>query len=148
MQSAKSEAEELLNVVLPYAEELLSKHGEFFPFGAAMNRLGGISHESAFPGSEQPPSSEVVDLLRRAFRSAGRSGDYRATAIAYDARVQVPGTESKTDAVAVELDHRESYSVVVFFPYALSGGSVEIGSPFARAGTCEIFGSATTRGDA
>jgi hypothetical protein len=148
MQSAKSESEELLNAVLPFAEELLAKHGEFFPFGAAMNHLGGISHIAGYTGSEQPPSSDVIDLLRTAFHSAGHSGEYRATALAYDVQVQVPGTEAKSDAVAIELDHRDSYSVVVYFPYTLSGGVVEVGSPFAQAGSNEIFGSMQRRGDA
>jgi hypothetical protein len=29
----------LLNVLLPFAREMLAKHGEFFPFAAAMSRI-------------------------------------------------------------------------------------------------------------
>lgn len=150
MQSAKSESEELLNVVLPFAEELLAKYGEFFPFGAAMNPLGGISHVAGYTGSERPPSSDVIDLLRSAFRLSGRSGEYRATALAYDVRVRAPDSDSdaKSDAVAIELDHQDSYSVVVYFPYTLPEGVVEFGPPFAQAGSNEIFDSMSSRGDA
>jgi hypothetical protein len=148
MNRAKSEAEELLNVVLPFAEELLARHGEFFPFGAAMNHLGGISHQAAYSGTEQPPSSELIDLLRSAFRSAGRSGECRATALAYDVRTQLPGSETKSDAVAVELDHIDSYSVVTYFPYVLTNGAVEFGSAFARAGENNVFDSRHGHSDA
>jgi hypothetical protein len=139
MHSAKSECEDLLNEVLPRAERLLAKHGEFFPIGAAMNLHGGISHIAGYTGSERPPSKELIDLLRSAFRTAGRSGEYKATALAYDVTVQLPSGNTKSDAVAIELDHTNSYSVVVYFPYSISNGVIDIGPPFAQKGSSGIF---------
>ena len=137
---AKSETEELLNVVLPLAEELLAKHGEFFPFGATMNRQGGVSHVAGYTGLEQPPSAELITLIKSAFRKGAQDGEYRATALAYDVRVRSQTVDEKIDAVAVDLDHMDMYSVIVYFPYKIHNGRVELGSPFAQQGSGNVFG--------
>ena len=37
---AKEDYNALLNWLMPFAEDMLKKHGEFFPFGAAVNAAG------------------------------------------------------------------------------------------------------------
>jgi len=39
---AHPDLDQLLNAVLPFAQQMLSKHGEFFPFGASMTIDGEI----------------------------------------------------------------------------------------------------------
>jgi hypothetical protein len=56
-----------------------------------------------------------------------------------DIRVVTTGTSTKMDAVAVELDHRDNYSVVVFFPYTIHDGTVDVQEPFANKGDGRIF---------
>jgi hypothetical protein len=68
-----------------------------------------------------------------------KAGKYRATALIYDVRVTLPSTGRKSDAIAVALDHRDHYSVVVMFPYQFTGGELTIGSPFAQKGEGDIF---------
>lgn len=139
MSNAKQDAETLMNSALPFAEKMLSEHGEFFPFGEAMKPSGEIVSVGADSGVEHPPSQEVIDILKSAFRSAAAENEYIATAIVYDALTIPPGGEEKTDAVAVALDHRDDYSVVVFFPYHLTDGTVEFQPPFASKGAGDIF---------
>jgi len=62
-----------------------------------------------------------------------------ATAIFYDVRVVPPGSDEKTDAIAVALDHQENYSAVVLFPYTLTNSKVQFGEVFAQAGENDIF---------
>jgi hypothetical protein len=138
---AKAECEEVMNVVLPFAEEMLAKHGEFFPFGGVMKRNGEIAHIAGYDGRGQPPSADIIKLLRDGFRSGARSGEYRATALVYDVRVALPSSGQKSDAVAVALDHRDQYSVVVLFPYSLQDGKVVFGETFAEKGEASVFGS-------
>lgn len=47
----------------------------------------------------------------------------------------------KTDAVAIDLDHREGYSVTVLFPYTIANGEPALAEPFAIAGDADIFPS-------
>ncbi len=46
MSDAQTEAEELVNAVLPQAEGMLIAHGEFLPFGSAMTLDGKIAELS------------------------------------------------------------------------------------------------------
>jgi hypothetical protein len=136
----KSQCEDLLNAVLPFAKKMLSEHGEFYPFGASMKPNGEIIQAASYDGRERPTSQSLIDILRDSFRAEAKSGAIIACATVYDVRTVPPGATAKTDAVAVELDHRDSYSVVVLIPYTLSRGSVQFAEAIAERGKFEIFG--------
>ena len=139
MSDAKSDVEALMNSALPFAEKMLTEHGEFFPFGEAMKPNGEIVSIGAQGKSDQPPSQDLIDILKRAFREAAETGEYKATAIVYDILTIPPGETDKTDAIAVALDHVDNYSVIVIFPYTLNGTSVTLSAPFAQRGDGDIF---------
>jgi len=132
MSDPKSEVEELMNDGIMFGEQLLEKYGEFFPFGRAMKPNGEIVSVAGYDGDEQPLSQDVIDLLKDGYRQAAKNGDYKATALFYDARVIPPNSENKTDAIAVALDHKGNYSVVVYFPYKLADSNVEFGEIFVK----------------
>ena len=140
MSGAKAETEALLNELVHFAQELLIKHGEFYPFGAIMDLGGGIIPQSSYPGGEHPKSQEVIDLLREGMRAQAAAGDIKAAAIAYDVRLGAGNPAGMSDAIAVALDHREGESVIVAVPYRLQDGELEIGELFAEPGSHEIFG--------
>jgi hypothetical protein len=106
----KSQCEDLLNVVLPQAEKLLASHAEFFPFGASMKPDGQIAVVAAYEGRERPPSQSLIDLLHDGFHRDAVAGSIIASATVYDVRVVPPGDATKTDAIEIELDHRDNYS--------------------------------------
>lgn len=138
MHEGKEESQELMDAVLPLAEKLLSEHGEFFPYGGAMTRDGKIVSVAAYDGDEHPQSSEVIDMLQKAFHTAAKNKEYKATALVYDVRVQLANGES-SDAIAIELDHESDYSVVVLLPYTLSNGQLQYGEISAQAGEGNVF---------
>ena len=41
--SAQKDLDDLLNFVVPLAQELLGKNGQFYPFGATMSQAGEAS---------------------------------------------------------------------------------------------------------
>jgi hypothetical protein len=138
VRDAKSECEQLLNATLPLAKQMLQEHGEFFPFARALNAKGQVvavaAHDESYPTSE-----DLIRQLRQTFVAQATAGEYRATALVYDARVRAPAKGVKTDAIAVALDHRDNYSVVVFLPYRLEGGKLTLGEMFAQRGSGEVF---------
>jgi hypothetical protein len=138
--SAKDESKLLVDELLPFAQKLLSEHGEFFPFGATINVDGVIGLAGAATGDDHPPSSELISILRGAFAKKAKAGEVRAVAIAYDVLVQHPNASEKTDAVAIDIEHRDSYCVTVFFPYSLRGTEVTFGETFTIQGACHAFG--------
>ncbi|MEM8497647.1 MAG: hypothetical protein AAF542_06460 [Pseudomonadota bacterium] len=139
MGQAQADAQQLMNVALSDAERYLTKYGEFFPFGAAMSPDGEISRVAAYDGDDQPLSSDLISMLKEAFVGAAKSGEYKATALAYDALVSSPGTGIKSDTVVINIDHSSGYSIVVFMPYSLTDGKLETGELFAENGANETF---------
>lgn len=136
----KSQCEQLMNSTLPFAEQMLSKRGEFFPYGGTLQADGTIVSVAGYDGRERPPSQPIIDLLRHEFHAEAAKGRIIASALVYDVRTVPPGRSEKTDAIAVELDHRDNYSVVVYFPYSLAGRKLQIASPFATKGMGHVFG--------
>jgi hypothetical protein len=106
MQSPKADCESLMDYVLPFAERTLLKHGAFFPFGGALTANGEIAGVGVYDGREQPPSNDVILLLKQAFLQGAKSGEYKATALVYDVRVTLPSSDNKSDAIAVSLNHK------------------------------------------
>jgi hypothetical protein len=112
----KADCEALMNSVIPFAQQMLTNHGEFLPFGGAMRSSGELVSVAGYDGDEHPQSSDVIHLIKEGFIGAARQGEYRATALVYDVRVKLPSTGDKSDAIAVSLNHRDNYSIVVVFP--------------------------------
>jgi len=137
--TAKGECEEIMNTLLPFAQKMLEEHGEFFPFGGTMKSNGEIAYTAGYDGREQPPSADIIKLLKDCFRSGAKSGLYKATALVYDVRVVPPSSGQKSDAIAVALDHRDNCSVVVYFPYQIQSGKVAFGHAFAEKGEANVF---------
>lgn len=141
MTSPKADCQNLMNAALPMAEQMLEENGEFFPIGAVLRINGEIRHMAGHDGREQPPSADIIRLLKQAFVEGAKTGDYLATALVYDVRVSLPSTGEKSDAIAVSLDHRDHYSVTIFFPYQLADGALSFGEAFAQQGAADIFHS-------
>jgi hypothetical protein len=139
MSDPKADCEALMNSVLPFAKQMLTTHGEFFPFGGAMRPDGQLVSIAGYDGNQHPPSVDVIALMKNGFIAAARKGEYKATAIVYDARVKVPSTEEKSDAIAVSLNHRDNYSVKVLFPYKIDSRKLILGTAFAQKGEADIF---------
>lgn len=140
----KEESEEVLNFLLQFAEQLLQKHGEFFPFAAAMLEDGEVQAITSYDGNEKPESQKVIDNLEEVFVRGAKSNEYRATGLAYMVGYTNQQTGQMDDAVCVNLDHKDDYSVKVFVPYLLNKKllgkrSVEFFPPTATKGDGKIF---------
>ncbi len=88
--SPKIDCETLMSAVLPFAEQMLQRYGEFFPFGGAMQPDGELVHVAGYDGTERPSSVEVIQLIKESFIHAARRDEYKATALVYDAKVMLP----------------------------------------------------------
>ena len=144
MKAQKAELEKLLEAALPFAEQMLTKHSEFYPYGATMDPTGKISLVGGYTGDEHPKSTEVIDLLKATYRRDGETGKIMACALVYGIKTVPPGQSQKTDAIAVDLDHCDGVSVVMVYPYKVGPDmKVQLASPFAMKGKGDIFKSKT-----
>jgi len=134
-----TDCQALIGSVLPLAKELLTAQGGFLPFGGAMRPDGQLESFGGYGENERPGATDVIAWLKAAFIAAARNGEYKATAIVYDVRVKLPASGEKSDAIAVSLNHRDDYSVVVLFPYRIDSGKLSLGEPFPQTGQADIF---------
>jgi hypothetical protein len=140
-RSQKHDLEQLLSAVMPFAEQMLMKYGEFIPYGSTVNGDGKIAAVGGDTGDQHPKSQETIDLLRGAFRRQAQAGTIVACALVYDIRTIPPGQSKKTDAVAVNLDHRGGMSIIVIYPYSIENKKVALGKSWAVKGEGKIFSS-------
>ena len=109
-QQAQDDLDRLLDESLPFAQEMLEKHGEFFPYAVAMSTTGEISLIAGDPGDgEQPTSVAVLEVLTDGLRETRNSN--RAASLVSDVRL------ADSDALRVELEHQEGQAIVVLLPY-------------------------------
>lgn len=112
----KADVEELMNAGIPFAEQMLREHGEFFPFAVARRDDGTITAVATAEAEEQPEAAEVLEQVTLALRQGAEAGDYVATAVFVDVTAAL-GEDEETDAVRAGLEHQEGYCVTVLFPY-------------------------------
>ena len=101
----------LLNAVLPFAEQILSRYGEMFPFGAAISSDGQMEMLASNPAvAGRPRPDDVLAFLYEGARAT--CGTRRAFAFVADVRANA------SDAVRIELEHQEGAAIVVLVPYS------------------------------
>ena len=96
--------------MLPRAQELLGKNGQFYPFGASVSTDGETSLTPPDAGlGDHPQPDRVLAGVYDAARAT--AGENRAAAFVSDVLVE------GSDAVQVELEHRTGIALVVLVPY-------------------------------
>ena len=135
----KEDVERLMNEGIGFAEALLAKHGEFFPFAISMHALGEMRHVNAYDGREQPPVHEAKELLLSALRQLAASGESKAVAVFTDVTLRDSHGGPAGDAVQVGLEHAAGYCVDVIFPYTSTANAVQLDEPFALPRSPQVF---------
>jgi len=139
---AREKAEQLVSALLPYAEEMLVKTGEFVPYGGVITPDGNV-HLVEFTVDEGKPSAEqIFQSAKETMREGAQAGKYTTTALVANVTVAKSDEEQTISAVSVALDDVEGNSLEIFFPYTMSAGKVEFGTAFAQRGAGKIFGNA------
>jgi hypothetical protein len=141
--NGKRDCKELMNAVMPLAERMLSEFGQFYTYGGYMKPNGEIAHVGVRDeDDDHPKAKDLLDVLRNSFSEMAAIGNCKATAIVFDVRVVPPGSEEKSNAVQICLEHADGYSAEVFLPYQIDqDGRVSYGRMFAQEGKHDIFGN-------
>lgn len=114
-QAVQDDLDAVLSAALDAALNLLSKSGEFFPFGVTVSDAGAVGLAAADPGLGERPDSTAVLASLYAGASANR-GAYRATAFVADVKA------NGSDAVRVEAEHRDGGpGLLIVMPYQRKG---------------------------
>src|SRR5215213_11796881 len=139
MAEPTDEIQELLNFLLPYAEQMLSQHGEFYPYAAALDSDGELNAVGTDLDDESPDVSELLLALHQGLRERAAEGAIRASGIAADVNLTDPDSGETTDAVQVELDHADGDPVDIYVPYESEGDAIKFGELVAAEGREPVF---------
>jgi len=135
----KEDCEVLLNALLQFAGNQLTKHGEFYPFGAVMQNGNDISLTAVDTGDDHPGSIEMIHWLTEIHAELAMKGEIKASGICWDAKANFENGV-RTDAIMVSLEHRENYSVLVGQPYRMGHfKKLSLSAMFAQKGSNDIF---------
>ncbi len=134
---AQQDLDDLLDLVLTFAQKELEERGEFFPFAASVDLHGrpGLLTLTAPMNDERPRAASVVDGCVAALRT--KRAMIRAGAVVADVRLP----EMATDAISAELEHADGQAIVVLLPYRQRsfGRSIEYGRLRAEQGRRKIW---------
>ncbi|HEY1184229.1 MAG TPA: hypothetical protein VGE89_08590 [Bryobacteraceae bacterium] len=129
-----------MSAILPLAEKMLRRYGEFYPYGGYMKLDGTVVEVGAAdPDADHPKSKDVIYLLRSSLRDMARSNQCKAVAVVFDVTVTLPNSNRRSDAIQVCVEHSDHYSAEVFFPYQLIENELVYGETFAQQGKVEVF---------
>lgn len=135
----KEQCEELLDTLLPFAENQMKKHREFYPFGAVVLMDDTVELTASYDGNEHPEPQDVMRDLTQGHKQMASEGKIKASGIAWNASVTSPDGKPG-DAIIVSLEHKDGYSVIVGKPYQIGFfKKVTFGSLFAIEGKHDIF---------
>lgn len=121
------------------ALHFLDKSQEFYPFAIAMDKGGAIRHVAGYTGTEMPASSDVIEVMVAGLKEDVANGRLLAVGIVKDVRITDPRTGTKTDAIAVALEHRSDQPVTCYLPYSFEGDRLIQGEIVAERGQANVF---------
>jgi hypothetical protein len=137
---SKQKAEQLMNALMPFAEQMLSENGGFLPYGGVITPDDEVHLVQFAEEGQEVKAHDVFEQANHALRAGAQDGKWNTTALVADVTVTKPGEQEPMQAVSFALDDAEGTSVEVFFPYTVKEGSVDFGTAFAQQGSRQIFG--------
>ena len=135
----KEQCEVLLDKLLPFAEEQMKKHREFYPFAAVMLTDDSIELTGSYDGNEYPESKDVLETLKQIHKQLASEDKIKVSGLVWNA--SVASADGKPyDAIIVSLEHKDNYSVIVGEPYKIGlFKKVTFCNLFALEGKHDIF---------
>ena len=135
----KEQCEVLLDKLLPFAEDQMKKHREFYPFAAVMLMDDSVELTGSYDGNEHPESKDVLADLIQIHKQLAAEGKIKASGIVWNAGI-ASADGKPTDAIIVSLEHKNDYSVIVGEPYKIGFfKKITFGNLFAMEGKHDIF---------
>ena len=99
-----------------FAKKMLNNGKEYYPFGAKIDNSGELiavgykDNETEFPESQK-----VIDELTAEFERELNIGEIKAYGLTYDVRVQTDSLKDKTDAILIDIYHRNSNEIPKYY---------------------------------
>jgi len=136
----RAEYDQLIDTVVPHAQNMIRKYRDLVPVGAAVCEDGKMELLAGYTGEDVGSTEDVERLVVAGLRQSVKSGKYRSTAIAVQMR-EIRRPEMKpTPAIKVILESTLGPPVYVYVPYVrkwLRGA--DFSKPFLSPGKALVF---------
>lgn len=141
-KEANEDFQRLLTEAVKAASFLIEKNNTFLPLVLYLQTDGELAF-AQFDGEDEleqaPDALDYLALAQGALRSVAQRGEIRATALACDVRIKAEVDKPVTDAIRVDLEHRDGGSISFFQPYSLEAGEIAFGPTMCQAQHATIF---------
>jgi hypothetical protein len=127
----------LLRFLVPFAQRQIDRAGGFPPFGASMAPDGELKAITVDEGDAQ----QQLDRMRDDARADAADGILLAVGICCDVNVTTGGF---TEAIRVELEHRDAEPVTCVLPYRNTDDELTFGEILAIPGDRRTWPAAST----
>ena len=134
-----ADVQALINIFFPFAEELIVKFGEFFPFAGATTTEGEFVSVGFHEHNKHLSPSLVVANLKSSLKKQVEK--FIVTAVFYEVKSKDAETGESEDAIAVFVEHKNGNSGYEFFyPFKLEAeDNFVVGDSYGNAVPKEIF---------
>jgi len=113
----QNDGEELLNFLVPIALRRLKADGAFAPFGAVVQKDGGVEPvEAAGTVAANAEPDEVFAKILSSIRSDALDGKFRSAGLCADVHVVREEEDEHTDAIRIYLERKDGEAMDVFLP--------------------------------
>jgi hypothetical protein len=102
-----------------FAKLMLTKSGDFFPFGETADDTGQRTMQAADIGQAHPRPQELYAFLEGALRQAAAQGEIAAVALAANVNIPAEYKPQFPDGIRVHVE-ATGYSRYVYLPYQVS----------------------------
>ncbi|MGN6092122.1 MAG: hypothetical protein ACTHOL_07205 [Luteibacter jiangsuensis] len=143
MEETQNPVNRLFGFMVEFAEQMLAKSGEFFPFGGSITEAGEIAAAAGEPDdSEHPEAQAVYQLVAKGLASVASSGTVAAVALVADVVMPEELGSSAENGIRVHVE-APGFARMVYVPYELRPGEeqpVHLHEPVAVEVDAQFFG--------
>jgi len=134
-----ADVQALINIFFPFAEELIVKFGEFYPFAGASTTESDFVSVGFHEDNKHLAPDKVVANLKTALKKD--SEKFIVTAVFFEVKTNDMETGETEDAIGVFVEHKNGASAYEFFyPYKMEAGdNLVVGDSYGNSVTKEIF---------
>lgn len=133
MNSIPIQVTDLLNYSYSIAKVLLTKQGEFFPFGVSLDYEGKTSQRLVHDNDDFPSSELLISVIQEDFDRQLDLRNITAYSIVYDARVRNNQYPEGTDVVVAKVKGiGDSLGEVYYLPYQNIEGDLQYFEPWGE----------------
>ena len=136
------DVKKLVDYAIPIAGRGLEADGSFAPFGAVLKKQGkGVSPIfTPGDGAPEPVRKRVLAIIASIVESA-HAGEIRASVLVLGMPLEKKPGGKEPEALCLMIDHEQSYSQDICFPYKLSKSEgLVIGKAIVSEGERNVFG--------